>query len=456
MVFRLNPRREGKEGALSPGDGSDRLSARFGHVNGLLPSRLRSPEGAPRHSMSLQTPQIPSTPILSLTGLCKRFSGADWVVRDFELSVGEGEILSILGPSGCGKTTLLRLIAGFEIPERGEIHNDGKMISRPGWVVPPEKRRIGMIFQEYTLFPHLTVRENVQFGLTPTLAARVRGWIGGKSKAPQENGEARKTRKEGLVSLMALCGLTEMTERYPHELSGGQQQRVALARALVTAPRMLLMDEPFSNLDSSLRHHLREEVRAILKAAGTTTILVTHDQEEAINMGDRLAVMNQGRLEQVGVPLDVLQNPANRFVASFIGWNRFLPGRLENGKVVTELGEFPLPPPTPPSPPTPSSPPARASGKSEVPSAPAARPVPPGGLVDVLLRPSQVKADFNGSGVPSQVLRVQYLSGQALYTLALPSGLEIQALLPESATLRPGESTHVRFDPSPLIYFPSE
>jgi iron(III) transport system ATP-binding protein len=378
--------------------------------------------------------QIAPAPILSLTGLWKRFSGVDWVVRDFELSVGEGEILSILGPSGCGKTTLLRLIAGFEIPERGEIRNDGKVISRPGWVVPPEQRRIGMVFQEYTLFPHLTVRENVQFGLTPSLGARLRGWIGGKSKALPENGEARKARKEGLVSLMALCGLTEMTERYPHELSGGQQQRVALARALVTAPRMLLMDEPFSNLDSNLRHHLREEVRAILKGAGTTSILVTHDQEEAINMGDRLAVMNQGRLEQVGTPLEVLQNPANRFVASFIGWNRFLPGRLENGKVVTELGAFPLP-----------SPPA-AIGQS----------TPSGGSVDVLLRPSQVAANVNGSGVPSQVVRVQYLSGQALYTLALPSGLEIQALLPESAPLRPGERTHVRFEPSPLIYFPSE
>ncbi|MEE8436198.1 MAG: ABC transporter ATP-binding protein [bacterium] len=388
--------------------------------------------------------QIAPAPILSLTGLWKRFSGVDWVVRDFELSVGEGEILSILGPSGCGKTTLLRLIAGFEIPERGEIRNDGKVISRPGWVVPPEQRRIGMVFQEYTLFPHLTVRENVQFGLTPTLGARLRGWIGGKSKAPPENGEARKARKEGLVSLMALCGLTEMTERYPHELSGGQQQRVALARALVTAPRMLLMDEPFSNLDSNLRHHLREEVRAILKGAGTTSILVTHDQEEAINMGDRMAVMNQGRLEQVGTPLEVLQNPANRFVASFIGWNRFLPGRLENGKVVTELGEFPLPPPTPLP---------VASGQS---ATPAIRPVPTGGLVDVLLRPSQVAANLNGSGVPSQVLRVQYLSGQALVTLALPSGLEIQALLPESAPLRPGERTHVRFEPSPLIYFPSE
>ena len=456
MVFRLMPR-PGKAAALSPAGGSDRLSARFGHENGLLPSRLRSPEDALQHSMTPHPPQdtaasqLAPAPILSVSGLWKRFSGVDWVVRDFELSVGEGEILSILGPSGCGKTTLLRLIAGFETPERGEIHNDGKLISRPGWGVPPEQRRIGMVFQEYTLFPHLTVRENVQFGLTPSLAARVRGWIGGKSKTPPENGEARKARKEGLVSLMALCGLSEMSDRYPHELSGGQQQRVALARALVTAPRMLLMDEPFSNLDSGLRHHLREEVRAILKAAGTTSILVTHDQEEAINMGDRLAVMNQGRLEQVGAPLEVLQNPANRFVASFIGGNRFLPGRLENGKVVTELGEFPLPPPTPP---TLLS---VASGESNRTMGPSATsPVPSGGLVDVLLRPSQVAADSNGSGVPSLVLRVQYLNGQALYTLALPSGLEIQALLPESTPLRPGERTHLRFEPSPLIYFPSE
>ena len=168
-------------------------------------------------------------------------------------------------------------------------------------------------------------------------------------------------------------------------------------------------------------------------------------------MGDRLAVMNQGRLEQVGAPLEVLQNPANRFVASFIGGNRFLPGRLENGKVVTELGEFPLPPPTPP---TLLSVAGGESNRAMGPSA--TSPVPSGGLVDVLLRPSQVAANPNGSGVPSLVLRVQYLNGQALYTLALPSGLEIQALLPESTPLRPGERTHLRFEPSPLIYFPSE
>ena len=161
MVFRLMPR-PGKAAALSPAGGSDRLSARFGHENGLLPSRLRSPEDALQHSMTPHPPQdtaasqLAPAPILSVSGLWKRFSGVDWVVRDFELSVGEGEILSILGPSGCGKTTLLRLIAGFETPERGEIHNDGKLISRPGWGVPPEQRRLGMVFQEYTLFPHLT------------------------------------------------------------------------------------------------------------------------------------------------------------------------------------------------------------------------------------------------------------------------------------------------------------
>ena len=386
---------------------------------------------------SLKTPEA-----LFISGLHKRFSGADWVVRGVDLSIPEGEILSVLGPSGCGKTTLLRLIAGFETPERGEISQHGEVVSRPGWVLPPERRRIGMVFQEYTLFPHLTVRKNVQFGLEPGLAGRMRGWLGGSAPVPDgatspATGDAAASAPKGeaaagpgkirLVNLMEMCGLMEIRERYPHELSGGQQQRVALARALATAPRMLLLDEPFSNLDTTLRQRLREEVRNILKRAGITSILVTHDQEEAINMGDRLAVMNQGRLEQVGTPLEVLQRPANRFVAAFIGLNRFLPGTVEGERLVTELGGFDLPP-----------------------EGSAAR------RVDVLLRANQVTLCPNGGGVPAQVVQVRFLSGQPLYTLALPSGLEIQALLPGAGALHPGAMARIRFDPAPLVFFPAE
>lgn len=373
-------------------------------------------------------PETPSSSIeLTLAGLYKRFPGVDWVVRGVELGVREGEILSVLGPSGCGKTTLLRLIAGFETPDRGEIRRNGEIISRTGWTLPPEQRHIGMVFQEYTLFPHLTVRENVQFGLVPPLGDRLRGLISRELPASTPEHRNRLSRKEGLVRLMDLCGLAEMSERYPHELSGGQQQRVALARALATGPGLLLLDEPFSNLDSSLRQRLREEVRSILKKAGTTSILVTHDQEEAVNMGDRMAVMNQGRLEQVGTPLEVMQNPQNRFVASFIGLNRFLPGAVEGERIISELGEFPLP----------------GHGVR-------------GGRVDILLRPNQVLPCHNGTGVGCQVIQVQYLSGQPLFTLALPSGREIQALLPGSENLQPGDHTQVRFEPSPLVVFPAE
>ena len=330
----------------------------------------------------------------------------------------------MLGPSGCGKTTLLRLIGGFETPDRGEVVQSGRVVSRPGWVLPPERRRIGMVFQEYTLFPHLSVRENVQFGLTPPLLRRLRGRPPGADAGGAE-AEHRRRQAWGLVRLMDVCGLIELSDRYPHELSGGQQQRVALARALATGPELLLMDEPFSSLDTHLRQQLREDVRGILRQAGTTSILVTHDQEEAVNLGDRLAVMSRGRLEQVATPDEVLRRPANRFVASFVGMNRFLPGQVEGERVVTELGAFPIPPPGAP---------ARA--------------------VDVLLRPSQLRLCAD-DGVPALVRQVQYRSGHPLYVLELPSGLTVSALLPESAKLAAGDRVGLRYEPAPLVLFAS-
>lgn len=374
-------------------------------------------------------PESPPETALSAAGLSKRFPRAGWVVQDFTLSVRRGEILALVGPSGCGKTTLLRLIAGFESPERGEIYEGGRIISRPGWQVPPERRDIGMVFQENTLFPHLSVRQNVQFGLSASLYERVAGWLR-KPSPPDETEQAREERyaqKRGLVHLMELCRLTELAERYPDELSGGQQQRVALARALATRPRLLLLDEPFSNLDSSLLRSLREDVRAILRQSGTTAILVSHDQEEAINMGDRLAVMNRGRLEQLDIPEEILQRPVNRFVAGFIGYNRFIPGRVEGDRVHTELGDFPLPP---------NAPPTRA--------------------VDVLLRPNELHLSENGAVTHGQVHAVQYLGGQPLCTLTLPSGVQVQALLRDSVPLKRGDRAGIRFEPSPLVLFPAE
>ena len=371
-------------------------------------------------------------PATETRGLAKRFGGGDWAVAGVDLSVRRGEILTVLGPSGCGKTTLLRLIGGFEVPDRGEVRQHGRVISRPGWVLPPERRHIGMVFQEYSLFPHLSVRENVQFGLVPSLMERLRSRRGAAQGGAAA--DERRLHKRGLVHLMDTCGLIELADRYPHELSGGQQQRVALARALATAPDLLLMDEPFSSLDAHLRRHLRDEVRRILRAAGTTCLLVTHDQEEAVNLGDRLAVMNRGCLEQVGAPEELLSRPANRFVASFVGMNRFLPGRVAGGQVLTELGAFPLPP---------QGAPAEA--------------------VDVLLRPSQLRLCHGdaarggaaAAAVQALVRRVEYLGGQPLYTLELPSGLTVDALLPEAARLAAGDRAPIRYEPAPLVIFPA-
>ena len=204
-------------------------------------------------------------PVLSLHQISKSFQPGVPVLRDISLQVETGTVVCLLGPSGCGKTTLLRLVAGFEEPDAGEIYLIKRLVSRPGLVVPPEQRHVGMVFQDYALFPHMTVSQNIQFGLFRWPAA----W--------------RRTR---LTEMLRLVGLEGMTERYPHELSGGQQQRVALARALAPAPQLLLLDEPFSNLDVHLRQQLREEVQAILVQAGITTILVTHDQEEALSFAD--------------------------------------------------------------------------------------------------------------------------------------------------------------------------
>jgi len=245
-------------------------------------------------------------PLVKFMGVEKSYDGRTLAVRDLTLDVAQGEFLTLLGPSGSGKTTTLNMLAGFERPTRGEILLAGRPVDR----LPPYERNIGMVFQNYALFPHRTVAENVAFGLL--MRRRPRAQIG--------------ERVERMLDLVRLPGLGH---RYPRQLSGGQQQRVALARALAIEPSLLLLDEPLSNLDLKLREEMRLELRAIQSQLGITTVFVTHDQEEALVMADRIAVMRAGRLEQMGTSEEVYRDPANRFVAGFLGESNFIPARVE-------------------------------------------------------------------------------------------------------------------------------
>jgi putative spermidine/putrescine transport system ATP-binding protein len=232
---------------------------------------------------------------LQLSGIKKTF-GASNVVKSFDLSVGRGEFVTFLGPSGCGKTTTLRMIAGFELPSAGEIRMDGRDIT----AIRANKRNIGMVFQSYALFPNMSVADNVGFGLKVA-------------------GHAKAEIKSRVSEMLEMIQLPHLRERYPYQLSGGQQQRVSLARALAPSPQILLLDEPLSALDARIRVSLREEIRALQRKLGITTIFVTHDQEEALSMSDRIVVMNDGGIEQVGAPFEIYNQPRTRFVASFIG-----------------------------------------------------------------------------------------------------------------------------------------
>jgi iron(III) transport system ATP-binding protein len=258
-----------------------------------------------------------------LQGVSKSF-GPTKAVADVSLEIREGELVTVLGPSGCGKTTLLRLIAGFERPDGGTVTVAGVEMTGPGKFVPPERRRIGMVFQDYALFPHLTVERNVGFGVS------------------NRRGEEREALTRRTLELV---GLQHRRSRFPHELSGGERQRVALARALAPEPRLVLLDEPFSSLDATLRADLRREVELILRDAGATALLVTHDQEEALSLGDRLAVMREGRIVQTGAPQEVYGRPASRWTAQFVGEVNVLAGVAKGRGVETELGVFDLPRP---------------------------------------------------------------------------------------------------------------
>jgi iron(III) transport system ATP-binding protein len=260
---------------------------------------------------------------IQLTGVTKRYDNRTPAVDSITLTVPQGALLALLGPSGCGKTTTLRLVAGLEAPDQGELWIGSTRVAGPGAWVPPESRRVGLVFQDGALFPHLNVSDNIAFGL---------------------NGIAKSEKQRRVADLLDTVGLHGFGNRFPHQLSGGQQQRVALARALAPNPPVILLDEPFANLDAALRRDLRLEVARIVRATNTTTIFVTHDQEEALSVADLIAVMDQGQISQIGTPFEIYERPANRSVATFVGEANFLTATAHGSHAATILGNLPIVP----------------------------------------------------------------------------------------------------------------
>ena len=334
--------------------------------------------------------------MIRLDGVCKRFGGTV-AVRDADLCVARGEIVALLGPSGCGKTTLLRLIAGFEEPGEGRIEIDGAPVAGAGSWVAPERRRVGMVFQDYALFPHLTVAANVCFGL------------------PRRQHTAR------LAELLALVGLEGLEQRYPHELSGGQQQRVALARALAPNPRLVLLDEPWSNIDPHLRSLLRGEIAAILRGVGVTGVLVTHDREEAFSLADRIALMREGTVVQEGTPEQLYLTPSDRWAAEFVGAGNFLRGRVEGGVVETVLGRLPH----------------AANGGA--------------GEVEVLVRPEQLELEPDPAGAAEVVAR-EFRGHDVFYRLRL-DGVELVSQRPSTEVVPLGARVSIRLHQDRVAVF---
>jgi len=334
------------------------------------------------------------------------------VVRGVSLTLAEGEIGALLGPSGCGKTTLLRAIAGFEPLRSGVVRLAGRDLSREQWQLPPEQRGVGMVFQDFALFPHLNVSDNIGFGL--------RHW-------------SRSDRRERVLRLLALVGLSAYGEAWPHQLSGGQQQRIALARALAPRPQLLLLDEPFSGLDVELREGLAREVREILRQEGIGALMVTHDQLEAFAMADRIGVVEQGSLRQWATGYDLYHYPADRFVADFIGQGVFLPGRVSGaGEVMTELGLLL----------------GRMPTGCRV-----------GCAVEVLLRPDDlidigVDDTERSDAVEVRVLERLFRGAEFLYTVALPSGTRLLCLTHSHHNYPPGSTIWVRPDAGQVAIFP--
>ncbi len=329
------------------------------------------------------------------------------VVRDVSFELEPGSIGCLLGPSGCGKTTLLRAIAGFEPVSHGEIRLRGELVARPGFTLAPERRHIGMVFQDFALFPHLNVSANIAFGLREL---------------------PRPERRRRVGELLELVGLSGAARLYPHELSGGMQQRVALARAMAPRPRILLMDEPFSSMDAELREQLAREVRDLLNREGMTAILVTHDQLEAFAMADLIGVIGDGRVHQWGSGFSLYHEPADRFVAGFIGQGVLLPALVhDDTRVKTELGRVADPHP---------------------------HGLEPGTTAEVLIRPDDMLYDESSPHTATVVERA-FRGAEFLYTLRLQSGTEVLCLVPSHHRHAVGEEIGIRLQADHLAVFPA-
>jgi iron(III) transport system ATP-binding protein len=332
----------------------------------------------------------PAPAPIQVTSLTKCFDGTP-VLREISLRVDAGSVVALLGPSGCGKTTLLRTIAGLEVPDAGTVAVGGRVLTGPDGFVPPERRHVGMVFQDWALFPHLSVAANVAYGLP------------------------RSERRSGRVEeALALVGLAGLADRSPGTLSGGQQQRVALARALAPRPAVLLLDEPFSNLDTALRVDVRTEVHRLLADLGVTTVFVTHDQEEAFVLGDEVAVMRDGVIEQQASPAALYARPATRWVAAFVGDANVVPGSVAAGAADTALGPVPL----------------HDTGG------------PAGAPVDVLIRPEAVGLVPGGS---AEVGLVEFYGHDTVYEVRLASGQVVRARMAAAPRFASGDHVDVRY-----------
>ncbi|MDZ4854620.1 MAG: ABC transporter ATP-binding protein [Nitrospirota bacterium] len=365
-------------------------------------STVPHPSGEGTFQANLLTP---ASAVLELRHVSCAYETGRPAVQEISFAAREGEILCLLGPSGCGKTTILRAIAGFEPVRSGQLFLSGQLVSSPDVMTPTESRHVGMVFQEYALFPHLRVQDNIAFGLHRL---------------------ARSERASRVQEMLRLTGLEGFERRYPHELSGGQQQRVALARALVQNPVVLLLDEPFSNLDPDMAGRMRQEVHELLRRTKTTTVLVTHDHDEAFAMADRIAVLNQGRLEQLDTPEMMYHMPATPFVADFVGQADFIPGTVSQGMVQTELGEFP----------------DTIECKD-------------GTAVVVMIRPDDIHL-VPTEGARSRVLSRQFHGSENLYTVCLPSGQIVHSSQGSTSVYQTGTTVELRVLATHTVLFRRE
>ena len=348
------------------------------------------------------------TPALIAQSVSKTF-GDTVAVREASFAVERGEIVALLGPSGCGKSTTLRVLAGFERPDGGVVQINGEVVVDDSTWRPPERRRIGMVPQDFALFPHLSVGENVAFGLPDGHRA---WWTRQLRRLRHVEPPVRVTEMLGLV------GLDGFADRFPHELSGGEAQRVALARALAPQPAAVLLDEPFSNLDQNLRASLRLAMRNILKAADTAAVFVTHDREEALSLADRVAVMREGQIEQIGPPDEIYYRPRTRFIGTFVGDANILPGRRVSGGAETELGHIVLA--------------NQLSGAD-------------GDSFDILLRPEQLALETTGADNPAgaKVISSEYYGHDQVVRVRLPSGAEVETRLRTEVVWHPDDPVTV-------------